>query len=222
MHTHISQQEDFTSVCSSASFSFGCIGSAKWIFKNKVWLWTSKLKVMMENVLSEQRAILSWEEWAPVAQIKTCSWSKHQAWNLSWKRLSNFPSSSSPSVSCGDTHLTARKFLQCKSLPGLPVSAGLLLFASPLHSNTRALHTHTHTHWVPICVRSMTFPMWRRTGGGEVLLIAAARPRHRTLDDRSVMKGWKSWAGRRYWADRPLFSTQALSNVVAEWIIWLF
>lgn len=146
MHTHISQQEDFTSVCSSASFSFGCIGSAMWIFKNKVWLWTSKLKVMMENVLSEQRAILSWEEWAPVAQIKTCSWSKHQAWNLSWKRLSNFPSSSSLSVSCGDTHLTARKFLQCKSLPGLPVSAGLLLFASPLHSNTHALHAHTHTH----------------------------------------------------------------------------
>ena len=110
-------------------------------------------------------ALSPWEEWTPVAQIKTCSWSKHQAWNLSWKRLSNFPSSSSPSVSCGDTHLTARKFLQCKSLPGLPVSAGSC--SSHLcytQTQTHTLHAHTHTHSVAICVRSMTFPMWRRKG----------------------------------------------------------
>lgn len=109
----------------------------------------------MENVVSEHGAVLCqlpctvlvfekngllWLGFKPALAMKGLL--KHRA---------SFPSSSSsPSPfplnhrKRRDTHLTGRKFLQCKSLLVLPVSANALLFAAPLRA-------HINTHHVPIC-----------------------------------------------------------------------
>lgn len=61
------------------------------------------------------------------------------------------------------------------------------------YTQTHMLYMHTHTHTLGSYLCPLyDIPHVKEDGGGEVLLIAAARPRHRTLDDRSVMKGWKS------------------------------
>lgn len=90
-----------------------------------------------------------------------------------------------------------------------------------VHSVT--LHSQTHLEYMRSQflsallshLHSVTFPMFIIEGWW-VLLISPASMRHFILDDRFGMMGWKSWAGPCCWEARLLFSTQALSNTVAE------
>lgn len=186
-----------------------------WFLNRGLYCWDNGRSALNRNSLGE--------EWATVVYIQTCM--KPNLKCLSNTQNKNFPSFLPLRLSLAvDTHLTGRKFLQCTSQPGLPVSPGSYSLC------LCCTHTHKHTpqvHAIPICFAfpspSCNIPqLCTKRKGGEVSLIAQARLRHSILDDRFVMTGWKSWAGLCCWVDCPLFATHALSNVVAVWIIWLF
>lgn len=84
---------------------------------------------------------------------------------------------------CRVTHLTSRKFLQCKSSFEFPVSSSCYSVTLP------KIHPFKSQPF-PICTAKHS-PCMRRKGG-EVLAITAESWRRCLLDDRFVMKGWKS------------------------------
>lgn len=179
---------------SSLSFPLGCIGFMIHLAVNETSSGAGKVWAMMENVVSALNHIRLWEEWATVVLNSDLALMARLQLKRPLKHTELPSFLSLP-------HCTSRKFLRCKNLSGLPASPASYL-----------------------CLWHTALPLFcyiPQPGGGKVVK-CCCRQRHRMLDDRFVMKGWKSRAGQACWVDRPLFSTQALSNIVTEWIMWWF